>query len=200
MTLTADVITHSSPAFNNSGDVPAFIPVVHTRLNYSGLCPFRALGTSRSSRPRRGSAHPTAPGSVCAVRAGESRCSGPLLWSCWAGAGRAARAKAEPSIALIWGLKRGGVMEGEFCSKMWVLFLFTPLSLFLLPFEFRQTRGQPVLGLMPWFVGCAGMWDGCTSSALTLCHQRAQNPSAQQDQKSSARVFNTDESTGAASL
>lgn len=48
MTLTADVITHSSPALNNSGDVPAFIPVVHTRLNYSGLRPFWALGTSRS--------------------------------------------------------------------------------------------------------------------------------------------------------
>lgn len=160
MTLTADVITHSSLALANSGDVPAFIPAVHTRLNSRGLRPFWALRTSRPSRAQRGAALPNAP-----HRAG---CGKPLqrsppvavLGRCRQGC--ESKGRAEHCAHL--GVKRGGVTEGEFCSKMRVLlffvFFFTPFSLLLLSFEFLRTRGQTVLGPMPRSVCRAGVWDG----------------------------------------
>lgn len=120
MTLTADVITHSSLALDNSGDVPAFIPAVHTRLNSRGLRPFWALRTSRQSRAQRGAALPNAP-----HRAG---CGKPLqrsppvavLGRCRQGC--ESKGRAEHCAHL--GVKRGGVTEGEFCSKMRVLLFF----------------------------------------------------------------------------
>lgn len=140
MTLTADVITHSSLALDNSGDVPAFIPAVHTRLNSRGLRPFWALRTSRPSRAQRGAALPNAP-----HRAG---CGKPLqrsppvavLGRCRQGC--ESKGRAEHCAHL--GVKRGGVTEGEFCSKMRVLlffcfFFFTPFSL-LLSFEPSDSR------------------------------------------------------------
>lgn len=160
MTLTADVITHSSLALANSSDVPAFIPAVHTRLNSRGLRPFWALRTSRPSRAQRGAALPNAP-----HRAG---CGKPLqrsppvavLGRCRQGCESKGRAEHRAHL----GVKRGGVTEGEFCSKMRVLlffcFFFTPFSLLLLSFEFLRTRGQTVLGPMPRSVCRAGVWDG----------------------------------------
>lgn len=128
MTLTADVITHSSLALPNSGDVPAFIPAVHTRLNSRGLRPFWALRTSRPSRAQRGAALPNAP-----HRAG---CGKPLqrsprvavLGRCRQGC--ESKGRAEHCAHL--GVKRGGVTEGEFCSKMRVLLFFV---FFLPPFH-----------------------------------------------------------------
>jgi len=159
MTLTADVITHSSLALDNSGDVPAFIPAVHTRLNSRGLRPFWALRTSRPSRAQRGAALPNAP-----HRAG---CGKPLqrsppvavLGRCRQGC--ESKGRAEHCAHL--GVKRGGVTEGEFCSKMRVLLFFC--FFFLPPFHSfchssLRTRGQPVLCAMPRSVCRAGVWDG----------------------------------------